>query len=329
VRLLLEMLDRRGAVALISATEARGSGAARRACFASTGARARARAMSSLTMVSGTVNEHMAEFLSELSALAIKYKILMETAESALPTPHAAKKHASAERPRKHRAKKDRNAPKRPMSAYLCFSVDARAKLKHEHPELKHPELTQAIGTMWDKIPEADKTKYVDKSDQLKAEYAAKKQEYLRSLDHSMMPKKEEEDEVEEDEEGATTAGPTRTRSCAPSEKGASFASGRGSILVANEPSGRHSAREQLEDEHWPFRARLTASTSRCSSWRSAASARGSRWGAARSRQHGESLYELNSSGSLRCMSSSTNASTAARAARAGGMTGLSFQSST
>jgi hypothetical protein len=158
--------------------------------------------MSSLTMVSGTVNEHMAEFFAELSALAIKYKILMETAESALPTPHAAEDHASAERPRKHRAKKDPNAPKRPMSAYLCFSMDARAKLKLEHPELKHPEeVMQAIGTMWEKIPEHEKAKYVDKSDRLKAEYAAKKQEYLRVRDLTVMPKKEDEVEVEEEDD--------------------------------------------------------------------------------------------------------------------------------
>ena len=47
--------------------------------------------------------------------------------------------------------------------------------------------------------------------------------------------------------------------------------------LLANKPSGRQIAREPLEDELWPSRARLAASASRCSSWRSAASARGSR----------------------------------------------------
>jgi hypothetical protein len=37
-------------------------------------------------------------------------------------------------------------------------------------------------------------------------------------------------------------------------------------FLVANKPSGRHSAREPVEDELWPLRALLTASASRCSS---------------------------------------------------------------
>ncbi len=49
------------------------------------------------------------------------------------------------------------------------------------------------------------------------------------------------------------------------------------SPLLANKLSGRHSAREPLEDALWPSRALLAASAGRCSSWRSAVSARGSR----------------------------------------------------
>ncbi len=49
------------------------------------------------------------------------------------------------------------------------------------------------------------------------------------------------------------------------------------SLLLANKPSSRQIARETLEDELWPWRALLAASASRCRSWRSAASARGSR----------------------------------------------------
>ena len=48
-------------------------------------------------------------------------------------------------------------------------------------------------------------------------------------------------------------------------------------LLLASKPSGRQIAREPLEDEIWPWRALLAASASRCSSSRSAASARGSR----------------------------------------------------
>ncbi len=49
------------------------------------------------------------------------------------------------------------------------------------------------------------------------------------------------------------------------------------SLLLADQPSGRQVAREPLDDELWTRRALLAASASRCSSWCSAASARGSR----------------------------------------------------
>jgi hypothetical protein len=98
----------------------------------------------------------------------------------------------------------------------------------------------------------------------------------------------------------------------------------------ADEPSGRHSARETLEDELWLSRARLMASASRCSSWRSAASARGSRLAAAILRPPCERHSEPDVMGrNLKSTSSSPNANTAARAATAGGMTRLSSQSST
>ncbi len=46
---------------------------------------------------------------------------------------------------------------------------------------------------------------------------------------------------------------------------------------LADKPSGRQLAREPLEEELWPWRALLAASTSCCTFWRSAASARGSK----------------------------------------------------
>ncbi len=49
------------------------------------------------------------------------------------------------------------------------------------------------------------------------------------------------------------------------------------SCAACSKLTGRQSAREPLEEELRPSRALLAASASRCSSWRSVASARGSR----------------------------------------------------
>ena len=41
-----------------------------------------------------------------------------------------------AKKETKAKAKKDPNAPKRGLSAFMCFSVEARPKLKKEQPDL-------------------------------------------------------------------------------------------------------------------------------------------------------------------------------------------------
>ncbi len=66
--------------------------------------------------------------------------------------------------------------------------------------------------------------------------------------------------------------------------------------LPTGKPSGCHSARDPLQ----VVLTLLTASASCCCSWRSAASARGSSWAAARSRTPCESHCESDSLGSSR-----------------------------
>ena len=77
-----------------------------------------------------------------------------------------------------------------------------------------------------------------------------------------------------EEEEGGCLAIPVRL---VERSKEIDFDFNRGTLLLAGKTSGRQIAREPLEDELWPWRALLAASASRCSSWCSAASARGSR----------------------------------------------------
>ena len=45
--------------------------------------------------------------------------------------------------------KKDPNAPKRPMSAYMFFSNDARAEVKKENPDFKITDISKALGVKW------------------------------------------------------------------------------------------------------------------------------------------------------------------------------------
>ena len=92
------------------------------------------------------------------------------------------------------------------MSAYICFSMDARKKLKSEHPDCQTQEVMKAIGAMWDKISDAEKKKYTDMSLKLKEEYAREKEAYDAKIAaearKEAAEQEEEDDEDEDDDDG-------------------------------------------------------------------------------------------------------------------------------
>jgi hypothetical protein len=61
------------------------------------------------------------------------------------------------------RAKKDPSAPKRPMSAFLYFSLGRRSDLKKKHPEIKNTEVSRLLGEMWRSASEEQRKPHVDK----------------------------------------------------------------------------------------------------------------------------------------------------------------------
>ncbi|CAG9464626.1 unnamed protein product [Pedinophyceae sp. YPF-701] len=88
-------------------------------------------------------------------------------------------KEAEEEAPKKKkRAKKDPNAPKRNMSAYLYYSAEMRDKLDVEKPGLSLTEKAKLIGARWKELKPEDKEPYEDKARKDKERYEAEMQEY-------------------------------------------------------------------------------------------------------------------------------------------------------
>lgn len=78
----------------------------------------------------------------------------------------------AAEKPegkRKKKAKKDANAPKRPMSAYMLWLSEIREQIKQEYPGISVTELSKKAGEKW-KLVE-DKTEWQDKAKEAKLKY--------------------------------------------------------------------------------------------------------------------------------------------------------------
>lgn len=57
--------------------------------------------------------------------------------------------HAANAVPKKVRAKKHPNAPKRPMSAFLMYAQQQRKVLQAENPDMPNSDISRLLGETW------------------------------------------------------------------------------------------------------------------------------------------------------------------------------------
>jgi len=89
---------------------------------------------------------------------------------------------ASAKKPRKEKAskrqKKDPNAPKRAMPAYMIWLSENREAIKSENPGISIGEISKKAGEKWQQI--TDKSEWVKKAAQAKENYKIAMAKYLQ-----------------------------------------------------------------------------------------------------------------------------------------------------
>jgi len=69
------------------------------------------------------------------------------------------------------RAKKDPNAPKRPMSAFLFFSQDKRKIIKGENPGMRNTEISRVLGELWKEASDEEKSPHIKREARERAKY--------------------------------------------------------------------------------------------------------------------------------------------------------------
>ncbi|KAG0255881.1 Non-histone chromosomal protein 6 [Mortierella polycephala] len=79
---------------------------------------------------------------------------------------------------RKRKVKKDINAPKKPMSAYLLFSNEWREKVKAQNPDASFGDLGRLLGEQWREYTDDQKAPYHVKHEEAKAKYEREKAAY-------------------------------------------------------------------------------------------------------------------------------------------------------
>ncbi|KAJ1921411.1 Non-histone chromosomal protein 6 [Mycoemilia scoparia] len=83
-------------------------------------------------------------------------------------------KAASGEK-KSRRAAKDKNAPKRPLSAYMFFSKDYRERVKTENADATFGQIGKILGEMWRSMGDDQKAPYDKKAKEDKARYEREK----------------------------------------------------------------------------------------------------------------------------------------------------------
>jgi len=78
----------------------------------------------------------------------------------------------------KVKRKKDPNAPKRGLSAYMFFANDQREKVREDNPGIKFGDVGKILGEKWKELTDKDKTPYEAKAKADKERYESEKARY-------------------------------------------------------------------------------------------------------------------------------------------------------
>ncbi|KAA8646267.1 hypothetical protein EYZ11_000624 [Aspergillus tanneri] len=94
-------------------------------------------------------------------------------------------KQASARKtkPRVERRKKDPNAPKRGLSAYMFFANDNREKVREENPGITFGQVGKMLGEKWKALSDSERRPYEEKAAADKKRYEDEKASYQAAGD--------------------------------------------------------------------------------------------------------------------------------------------------
>ncbi|CAK0784212.1 hypothetical protein CVIRNUC_007416 [Coccomyxa viridis] len=125
---------------------------------------------------------------SELSGMSdaddeeTKKKATKAAAKPKADKPKPEKKRAApAAKKETKKAKKDPNAPKRGLSAFMYFSNAKRDEVKKENPDLAFGEVGKRLGELWKEVTPTEKSKFEEMAKKDKARYEKEKAAYEKS----------------------------------------------------------------------------------------------------------------------------------------------------
>ena len=82
------------------------------------------------------------------------------------------------EKVKKQRAKKDKDAPKRAISAYFYYNQERRPQILKENPKISNKDIIKQMSQEWNALAADKKKPYEAKAEADKKRYLKEKEEY-------------------------------------------------------------------------------------------------------------------------------------------------------
>ncbi|WPT14159.1 FACT complex subunit SSRP1 [Picochlorum sp. SENEW3] len=114
--------------------------------------------------------------------------------------PKRSKPVSEREGGKKKRKKKDKNAPKKALSAFMCFSNSVREKVKEDNPGIAFTDVAKRIGEMWKELSDADKAPYEAMANEDKERYAKEMAAYNAGQTEAKQEEPKEEVKTEQED---------------------------------------------------------------------------------------------------------------------------------
>lgn len=93
-------------------------------------------------------------------------------------TKESSRKNTKTVEKKKRVAKKDPNAPKRPLSSYMVFCQEQRDTVKRENENMGAKDILKELGARWGLLSDEEKQPYKAKFEKNKKIYASQKEKY-------------------------------------------------------------------------------------------------------------------------------------------------------
>lgn len=98
--------------------------------------------------------------------------------------------------PASKRARKDPNAPKRPMSAFLAYSQKMRSVVKQDNQHLSNTEISKLLAEMWRGANEEIRSEYIEREAEQRSRYKVEMDEWRTKQENELNTVRKEREQL-------------------------------------------------------------------------------------------------------------------------------------